>query len=89
MTNTTWQCVNNYLLSSLDHHTEEIVQDLIGTVFEGWTRVVIIHRLNSVVDFDKVVVLQDGQVVEFDSPQTLLQREGGAFSSLWKLQQGT
>ncbi|KAJ0300193.1 hypothetical protein COL516b_008544 [Colletotrichum fioriniae] len=73
--------------SSLDQATEQIVQDLIGSEFQGWTIIVIAHRLRAVIDFDKVVTLQDGKVVEFDSPKKLLE-DGGAFAAMWKLQEG-
>ncbi|KAJ0373775.1 hypothetical protein COL26b_007972 [Colletotrichum chrysophilum] len=73
--------------SSLDQATEQVVQDLIRSEFEGWTVIVIAHRLQAVVDFDKIVALQDGEVVEFDHPKTLLER-GGVFALLWKLQEG-
>ncbi|GJC84262.1 ABC transporter atnG [Colletotrichum liriopes] len=73
--------------SSLDQATEKVVQDLIRSEFQGWTVVVIAHRLKAVADFDKVVTLQDGQVVEFDRPKALLEK-GGVFASMWKLQEG-
>ncbi|KXH37008.1 ABC transporter [Colletotrichum simmondsii] len=73
--------------SSLDQATEQVVQDLIGSEFQGWTIIVIAHRLRAVVDFDKVVTLQDGEVVEFDSPKKLL-KDGGAFAAMWKVQEG-
>ncbi|KAK1450743.1 ABC transporter [Colletotrichum cuscutae] len=73
--------------SSLDQAAEQIVQDLIGSEFQGWTIIVIAHRLRAVVDFDKVVTLQDGKVVEFDSPKKLLEG-GGTFAAMWKLQEG-
>lgn len=63
------------------------MQDLIGSEFQGWTIIVIAHRLRAVIDFDKVVTLQDGKVVEFDSPKKLLE-DGGAFAAMWKLQEG-
>ena len=47
----------------------------------------IAHRLKTVVNFDKVVVLQDGRVVEFESPRKLLEKEGGVFSGMWKAQE--
>ena len=72
--------------NSLDQHTEQVVQDLIRAEFAGWTTVVIAHRLKTIVDFDKVVVLQDGQVVEFASPKSLLGQES-VFKSLWKFQE--
>ncbi|KAK1475983.1 ABC transporter [Colletotrichum tamarilloi] len=73
--------------SSLDQATEQIVHDLVGSEFQGWTIIVIAHRLRAVVDFDKVVTLQDGKVVEFDSPKKLLE-DGGTFAAMWKLQEG-
>ncbi|KAI3537978.1 ABC transporter [Colletotrichum filicis] len=73
--------------SSLDQATEQIVQDLIGSEFQGWTIIVIAHRLRAVVDFDKVVTLPDRKVVEFDSPKKLLEG-GGTFAAMWKLQEG-
>ncbi|KXH56884.1 ABC transporter [Colletotrichum salicis] len=73
--------------SSLDQATEQVVQDLIGSEFQGWTIIVIAHRLRATVDFDKVVTLQDGKVVEFDSPKKLLE-DGGIFAAMWKLQEG-
>ncbi|KAK1636315.1 ABC transporter [Colletotrichum phormii] len=73
--------------SSLDQATEQVVQDLIGSEFQGWTIIVIAHRLRAIVDFDKVVTLQDGKVVEFDSPKKLLEN-GGIFAAMWKLQEG-
>ncbi|KAF6824602.1 Multidrug resistance-associated protein 1-like protein 5 [Colletotrichum musicola] len=74
--------------SSLDQATEQVVQDLIRSEFKDWTVVVIAHRLRAVADFDKIVALEDGRVVEFDKPQTLLE-SGGVFASLWKLQEGS
>ena len=44
------------------------------------------HRLKTVADFDKVLVLQDGQIMEFDSPQNLLARDS-MFKTLWDLQE--
>ncbi|KAK1985875.1 ABC transporter [Colletotrichum cereale] len=73
--------------SSLDQATEHLVQDLIRSEFQGWTVVVVAHRLKAVVDFDKIVTLQDGRAVEFDHPKTLLDK-GGVFASMWKLQEG-
>ena len=74
------------IFRSLDHKTEEIVQELIENDFAGWTIIMIAHRLKTVAEFDKVISLQDGRVVEFDSPQRLLEK-GGLFSKLWKKQE--
>lgn len=47
--------------------------------------VVVAHRLKTIADFDKVVVLKDGKVAECDNPDTLLKR-GGLFKRMWDLQ---
>jgi ABC-type multidrug transport system fused ATPase/permease subunit len=42
----------------------------------------IAHRLNSVLDADKIMVLEAGQLIEFGSPQELMARQGGRFREL-------
>ena len=44
------------------------------------------HRLKTIADFDKVLVLQDGNVIEYDSPSNLLSRDS-MFKTLWDLQE--
>ncbi len=56
------------------------------TEFDGWTTVVIAHRLRTIVDFDKVIVLQDGKIIEYDSPKRLLGTDS-TFRSLWRIQE--
>lgn len=43
--------------------------------FKEWTVIAITHKLDSILDFDKVAVLDAGQLVEFDEPRALLERE--------------
>lgn len=71
--------------NSLDHQTDDLIQTLIRKEFAEWTVVAVAHRLKTVADFDRIVVLQGGKVVEYGDPQTLLSR-GGLFRSLWDLQ---
>jgi len=71
---------------SLDRQTEALVDELVRTEFSDWTVIVVAHRLKTVADFDKVLVLQDGQIMEFDSPQNLLSRDS-MFKTLWDLQE--
>ena len=71
---------------SLDRETEATVDELVRTVFKDWTRIVVAHRLKTIVDFNKVLVLQDGHLVEYDSPGNLLARDS-KFKMLWDLQE--
>jgi ATP-binding cassette subfamily C (CFTR/MRP) protein 1 len=57
---------------------------LLWTEFHGWTIVAIVHRLESILEFDRVVVLDQGRVVECESPAVLLADEGSAFARLYR-----
>lgn len=70
------------LFSSVDQATEEMVRKVIETQFRNHTVLSIAHRLETVVDFDRVVVLEKGCVVEVGQPRELL-RTGGRFKALW------
>ncbi|KAL1890953.1 hypothetical protein Sste5346_007950 [Sporothrix stenoceras] len=72
--------------SSLDRETEAFVDKLIQEDFTGWTAIVVAHRLRTVAEFDKVLVLQEGRAMEYDSPKALLERDS-MFKTLWDLQE--
>ncbi|OHX00813.1 ABC multidrug transporter [Colletotrichum incanum] len=69
--------------SSVDAHTERVVKDLIREEFKDHTVIAIAHRLETVADFNRVVVLDKGRVVEAGNPQDLLLQAGGRFRELW------
>lgn len=60
------------------------MMSLLQTEFHGWTIVAIAHRLGNILDFDRVVVLDQGRIVECDSPNVLLADEGSAFAKLYR-----
>lgn len=60
--------------SSIDLATDKLIQEVIRWEFERATIISIAHRLDSILDFDRIAVLRDGQLVEFDNPQVLLNR---------------
>jgi ABC-type multidrug transport system fused ATPase/permease subunit len=72
--------------SSLDSHSERIIQDAIREISKGQTSLVIAHRLSTVVDADVIVVMQHGQIVEQGTHESLLKLDK-VYAKLWRLQQ--
>ncbi|KAL2913256.1 hypothetical protein HK105_207258 [Polyrhizophydium stewartii] len=68
--------------ASVDAEADKLIQASIKTHFARTTVLSIAHRLNTIADFDRVLVLQDGERIEFDSPHALLQRPETLFSRL-------
>ena len=72
--------------SSLDSLSEASILEALRRVAKGHTSIVIAHRLSTVVDADRIVVLSAGRVVEEGTHATLL-AAGGAYAELWNTQQ--
>ncbi|KAG7239593.1 hypothetical protein INR49_028745, partial [Caranx melampygus] len=68
--------------ASMDAETDSLVQVTIRESFQHCTVLTIAHRIHSVLQADRVLVLHHGQVVEFDHPEVLRQRPDSLFSSL-------
>ncbi|MBI1812276.1 ABC transporter ATP-binding protein [Candidatus Peregrinibacteria bacterium] len=71
--------------SSLDSQTEKLIQEAIDEAVAGRTAIVIAHRLSTIKHADKIVVFQEGKVVEQGTLDQLLQRKG-VFFHLWEEQ---
>ena len=67
--------------ANVDFKTDRLIQDVIRHKFKDSTVLTIAHRLNTIMDYDKVLVLDSGRVVEFDKPEVLI-RNGGMFAEL-------
>jgi len=72
--------------ASIDEMTDHLIQKMIRTEFLNTTVVTIAHRLNTIIQYDKIMVLDHGKIVEFDSPIKLFDHEESYFSSLIKEQ---
>ena len=59
------------------------MQRIIRSDFKGCTIIAVAHRLNTIVDFDKIAVLATGRMLEFDTPENLLGRSS-AFRELYE-----
>merc|ERR1711906_36453 len=67
--------------ASIDNPTDAAIQQMIRENFASATVLTIAHRLNTIMDSDRVLVLDDGNVAEFDSPAALID-QGGIFASM-------
>ncbi len=74
--------------SSLDSHSESLIQDALEKLMKGKTTIVIAHRLSTIQKMDRIVVIEDGQIVEEGTHQSLLELQNGLYSKLWNLQAG-
>lgn len=69
--------------SSVDVETEKKMHEIITDEFGGYTVVMISHRLDMVMGFDRVLVMDQGSVVEEGSPNGLISGTSGRFKQLW------
>jgi len=74
--------------SSLDSASEHLIQDALDTLMKGKTVVVIAHRLSTIMKMDRIIVIDQGGIVEEGTHQELLRRKNGLYYKLWKLQAG-
>ncbi|GJQ88500.1 hypothetical protein Trydic_g10000, partial [Trypoxylus dichotomus] len=65
--------------AAVDLETDDLIQKTIRTEFNDCTVVTIAHRLNTIMDSDRVIVLDKGRIVEFDSPANLLTNKNSIF----------
>ncbi len=62
--------------SALDGESEEAIREALGRLMNGRTVIAIAHRLSTVRNFDRIVVLQAGRVVQDGAPDLLMRRDG-------------
>ena len=70
--------------ANIDVVTEQAIQKLINEEFEGATVMCIAHRLNTIIKSDKVLVMDKGRAIEFDSPKALMADKSSVFSGMLK-----
>jgi ATP-binding cassette subfamily B protein len=73
--------------SALDSHSEQVIQHAMREAMKGKTVIAIAHRLSTVMDMDRLIVLDRGVIVA-DGSHTQLLRQGGLYAELWRKQSG-
>lgn len=72
--------------SSVDSHSEQLIQEATDKITEGRTSVVIAHRLATIKKADLIIVMDKGMIVEQGTHQELLQKENGYYKNLYEVQ---
>lgn len=70
--------------SSVDIETERIMQEVMKQEFANYTIIAVSHRLAMIMDYDKVVVMDKGEIVEVGNPMKLAQEDDSRFGDLVK-----
>ncbi len=73
--------------SALDSQTEQLIQDALSKLMAGRTSIVIAHRLSTIAKLDRIVVMDDGNIIEQGTHSQLL-AENGVYADLWRRQSG-
>ncbi len=74
--------------SALDSESEAMIQDALETLMEGRTTIIIAHRLSTIRHVDRILVFEDGHVVEDGSHDALLANPSGLYRRLYEIQAG-
>ncbi|EJD42577.1 P-loop containing nucleoside triphosphate hydrolase protein [Auricularia subglabra TFB-10046 SS5] len=68
--------------ASVDFETDKKIQHAIREGFKDGIMIIIAHRLHTIIECDRIMVLDAGKVVEFDNPLNLIEKDGGVFRSM-------
>ncbi|KAM9984129.1 hypothetical protein ACTFIZ_003833 [Dictyostelium cf. discoideum] len=72
--------------SSIDYHTAQLIKQTIQENFKNCTTLTIAHRLETIIDCNKIAVIDSGQLIEFDTPSNLINIPNSKFNKLIKSQ---
>ena len=74
--------------SALDSESEALIQKSLETLMKGRTSIVIAHRLSTIAKLDRIIVLENGHIIEDGSHDQLLAKKRGVYAKLWTRQSG-
>jgi ATP-binding cassette subfamily B protein len=74
--------------SSLDSNSEALIQDALNNLMKNCTTIVIAHRLSTIQKMDRIIVVDNGKIVEQGGHAELLKKRNSLYRTLWKMQAG-
>ncbi|MEK7539586.1 MAG: ABC transporter ATP-binding protein [Patescibacteria group bacterium] len=74
--------------SSLDSHSESLIQDAFHTLIKGKTTIIIAHRFSTIREMDRIIVIEKGKIIEDGTHEKLANKKDGLYKKLWDLQAG-
>ncbi len=74
--------------SSLDSESEHLIQAAMDEVMRNKTSIVIAHRLSTIMKMDRIIVMENGRIIETGSHKALLAKDGGTYKKLRDIQSG-
>ncbi|MEI7480553.1 MAG: ABC transporter ATP-binding protein, partial [bacterium] len=74
--------------SSLDSHSEKLIQEALDNVMKNCTTIVIAHRLSTIRKMDRIIAMNAGKIIEDGTHEELASKNSGLYKDLWELQAG-
>lgn len=74
--------------SALDSEAEMLIQEALHNLIKNKTTIVVAHRLSTVRSMDRIIVIENGKIIEDDKHDELINKNGGIYKKLWDLQAG-
>lgn len=74
--------------SSLDSESELLIQEALDALMKNKTVIVVAHRLSTIMKMDRILVIEDGKIVEEGDHEALLKKKNGFYKRLWNIQAG-
>jgi ATP-binding cassette subfamily B protein len=74
--------------SSLDSHSEMLIQDALDNLMKNCTTIVIAHRLSTIRKMDRIIAMKNGKIIEEGTHDELSNKDSGLYKDLWELQAG-
>ena len=72
--------------SSVDSYSEQLIQDATDKITKGRTSIIIAHRLATIQQADKIIVMDAGEIVEIGTHKSLIKKKEGYYKNLYEVQ---